>query len=201
LPENWADARLLLHVGDRAQLDRAAALLAPLNAGRTSTGLRFYTARRGSGPLPDLMARLLGRLDDEKIEGELQLVGTGEAEPPPPPVARRSLADTWDAEVDALPPDWSDVYAELELTSTDYLDRAALLTSPLNPPRYGGRPGFRFRCARSFGYGASPGMVRRCLERLDAERITGEVQILRALADTKPVATQGPVWYVGGRSV
>src|SRR5690242_19379035 len=151
LPENWADARLVLYVGDDAQLDRAAALLGPLNAGRTSTGLRFYTARRGSGPLPDLMARLLGRLDAEKIDGKLVLIGRGEAEPPPPAVARRSLADTWDAEVDALPPDWSDVYAELEVTSTDYLDRAALLVSPLNPARYGGRPGFRFRCARRFG--------------------------------------------------
>jgi hypothetical protein len=201
LPENWADARLFLHIGDRAQLDRAAALLGPLNAGRTSTGLLFYTARRGSGPLPDLMARLLGRLDAEKIAGEIALIGSGEAEPPPPAVARRSLADTWDAEADALPPDWSDVYAELELTSTDYLDRAALLMSPVNPARYGGRPGFRFRCARLFGYGASPGMVRRCLERLDAEGISGQVRILRALADTKPVGTQGPVWYVGGRSV
>ena len=201
LPEGWADARLLLRLADASELDRAAAVLAPLNAGRTTAGLRFYTARRGSGPLPDLMARLLGRLDAEKIEGELDLIGSGEAEPPPAPVARRSLAETWDAEVDALPPDWSDVYAEVELTSTDYLDRAALLMSPLNPARYGGRPGFRFRCARRFGYGASPGMVRRCLERLDAESITGEVRVLRALADTKPVATQGPVWYVGGRSV
>ena len=201
MPENWADARLLLRLADPERIDRGAAILAPLNAGRTTGGLRFYCARRGSGPLPDLMARLLGRLDAENIEGELELVGSGEAEPPPPPVARRSLAETWDAEIDALPPDWSDVYAELELTSTDYLDRAALLTSPLNPARYGGRPGFRFRAARRFGYGASPGMVRRCLERLDAESITGEVRILRALADTQPVATQGPVWYVGGRSV
>jgi hypothetical protein len=201
LPDDWADARLFLRPSDPAQADRAAALLAPVNAGRTSTGLRFYTARRGSGPLPDLVARLLARLDSEGIEGTLELVGSGQAEPPPPPVARASLADTWDAELAALPPDWSDVYAELELTSTDYLDRAALLTSPLNPSRYGGRPGFRFRCARRFGYGTSPEMVRRCLERLDAEHISGQVRILQALADTQPVATQGPVWYVGGRSV
>jgi len=25
--------------------------------------------------------------------------------------------------------------------------------------------------------------------------------VLRALSDTRPVQTQGPVWYVGGRSV
>ncbi len=44
-------------------------------------------------------------------------------------------------------------------------------------------------------------MAHRCLERLDEEGITGEVRILRALSDTKPVATQGPVWYVGGKAV
>jgi hypothetical protein len=44
-------------------------------------------------------------------------------------------------------------------------------------------------------------MVRRCLERLDGADIRGEVHILRALSDTKPWATQGPVWYVDGRSV
>ncbi len=201
LPDTWADARLLLRIDDAERADRAAALLAPLNAGRVSAGLRFYTARRGSGPLPELMTRLLARLDAEGIDGNLELVGSGEAEAPPAPVARRMLAETWDAEVAALPPDWSDVYGELELTSTDYLDRAALLVAPLNPSRYGGRPGFRFRSARRFGYGASSGMVRRCLERLDGEGITGEVRILRSLADTEPVGTQGPVWYIGGRSV
>jgi hypothetical protein len=55
--------------------------------------------------------------------------------------------------------------------------------------------------ARQFGYGASPGMTRRCLARLDEERITGRVEILRALSDTRPVGTQGPVWRVGGRAV
>jgi hypothetical protein len=42
-------------------------------------------------------------------------------------------------------------------------------------------------------------MVRRCLERLDATGIPGTVRILRALSDTHPVQTQGPVWYVGGK--
>jgi hypothetical protein len=44
-------------------------------------------------------------------------------------------------------------------------------------------------------------MTRRCLERLAEENIRGTVQILRALSDTRPVYTQGPVWYVGGRAV
>jgi hypothetical protein len=44
-------------------------------------------------------------------------------------------------------------------------------------------------------------MARRCFERLDDEGIHGELHILRVLCDTDNVATQGPVWYVGGRAV
>ena len=104
-------------------------------------------------------------------------------------------------ELAALPDDWSDLYAEIELSSSDYLERAALLMAPANPARYGGTPGFRFRVARRFGYGASVEMTRRCLQRLDEEGIRGAVRILRVLSDTRPVQTQGPVWYVGGKSV
>jgi len=44
-------------------------------------------------------------------------------------------------------------------------------------------------------------MVRRCLQRLDERGIPGELRILRVLSDSKPVSTQGPVWYVGGKVV
>jgi hypothetical protein len=200
LPADWGDARLRLRLDDAAQCDRAAALLGPLNPGRGRSEVRFYAARRGAGPLPELVRRLLARLDRERVRGTLELVSTEKAEPERI-IARPTLAGEWQAAVDALPPDWSDVYAELELDSTDYLERAALLAAPLNPARYGGRPGFRFRAARRFGYGASAEMVHRCLERLDEESIRGRVRILRALSDTQPVGTQGPVWRVGGRSV
>ena len=44
-------------------------------------------------------------------------------------------------------------------------------------------------------------MVRRCLERMDAERITGTLSVVTSLSDTENVATQGPVWRIAGRSV
>ena len=135
------------------------------------------------------------------LTGELELVGAGEAEPAALVTQRPTLAGTWDASVAGLPPDWSDLYAEVELVSSDWLDRAALLMAPVNPARYGAAPGFRFRVARRFGYGASPDMTRRCLERVDEEHIRGELRILRVLSDTDPVHTQGPVWYVEGKSV
>ena len=202
LPEDWGDARLVLTVSEDGQADRAAALLGPINPGRRGNQLRFFTARRGAGHRPDLIARLLRRLDEERIDGKLELVSSGRPEETvPPEIVRPTLAASWDAAVAALPSDWSDGYAEIELRSSDHLDRAALLLAPVNPARFGGKPGFRFRTARRFGYGVSPGMARRCLERLDEERIRGTVRILRALSDTRNAQTQGPVWYVGGRAV
>jgi hypothetical protein len=198
LDPRWSDARLELRIDDEQARNRAAALLAPAGPGRMGSAIRFYTARGGTGVGPEAVRRMLRRIDAEKISGNLELVAADEA-PPEPVISRASLAAEWDAALAVLPADWSDLLCELELTSTDHIERAALLTAPLNPIQGTGRPGFRFRCAASFGYGASAGMARRCLARLDEERIPGEVRILRALSDTHPIGTQGPVWMVGGK--
>jgi hypothetical protein len=44
-------------------------------------------------------------------------------------------------------------------------------------------------------------MARRCFERLDEEAIEGRVSVLRVLSDAHNVATQGVVWYVGGKAL
>jgi hypothetical protein len=198
-PDDWTQARFTLRVANEQDAARAAGLLGGINAARHRESVRFGVSRRGANG-PDVVARALARLDRERIGGELEAdatTGTATAS-----AARaQSLAVEWDAELAALPADWSDVYGELDLRSTDYVDRAALLLSPLNPARHEKTSAIRFRCAHSFGYGASAEMVRRCLERLDEEGIAGTVRILRALSDTKPWATQGPVWYVGGKAV
>ena len=201
LPEGWGDARLRLTIPDLGDCDRAAVLLGPVNPGRRGKVITFFTAQQGAGPSPALIRRLLARLDRKGIEGQLVLLGASEAERAAPPVEAKPFVPAWDEELAALPDDWSDLYAEIELESTDYLERAALLLAPVNPARYDGKPGFRFRVARRFGYGASTEMARRCLQRLDEEGIRGAVRVLRVLSDTRPVQTQGPVWYVGGRSV
>jgi hypothetical protein len=200
LPDGWDEARLRLTVADADGCDRAAALLGPANPGRHGKVVSFRAARRGAGPSPELVRRLLARLDAERNEGTLELVGTSEA-PSATPAELQTFVSAWGAQVAALPDDWSDLYAEVELYSSDYLERAALLLAPLNPARHGDELRFRFRVARLFGYGASPEMARRCLERIDEEGIRGRVRVLHALSDTRPVQTQGPVWYVGGRSV
>ena len=201
LPPAWAEARLELKVAESARSERAAALLGPAQPYRSSREtVRFAAARDGSAPGPDAIRRLLARLDGEGVRGSLALVDTAVSDRAPAP-APESLVGSWRAALATLPSDWSDLYAELELLSSDYLERAALLTAPLNPRRDGERTALRFRCAARFGYGASRGMVERCLDRCDAEQMRGSVRILRALSDTKPVATQGPVWQLDGRTI
>ena len=200
LPEGWGSARLRLIVSDRSKAERAAALLGPANPGRYGSFVSFEVARRGGGPSPNLVRRLLARLDAEGFAGTIDAVRI-EEEASATAAPERSLARQWQGLVGGLPDVWSDAYAEVELVSTDYLERGALLLAPLNPSRVPDRTAFRFRAARRFGYGASSMMTHRCFERLDSESIRGTLRILWALSDTKPVYTQGPVWYSGGGPV
>jgi hypothetical protein len=201
LPDGWGNARLRLTAAEEGECERAAALLGPATPGRHGRVISFFAARRGAGPSPDLVARLLRRLDQGRIAGELELVGTDVEAAAAAAAEPTTFVAGWERELATLPDDWSDLYLEVELFSSDYLERAALMLAPLNPARYGGKPGFRCRVARRFGYGASTEMSRRCFERLDEEGTRGTVRVLRALSDTRPVQTQGPVWYIGGRSV
>ena len=200
LPDDWSEATLVLVVPDAGRCARAAALLGPTNPGRLGTRIRFSTVRDGAGVGPEGVRRLLRLLDQEGIRGALELVVARE-EPRTDARRHESMRDQWKRLLDGLPSDWSDLYAEVRFTSTDYIERAALLLAPLNPARYGGPYALRFRSAHHFGYGAAPEMATRCLTRCDDEGITGEVEILRALSDTNPVGTQGPVWLVDGRAV
>jgi hypothetical protein len=201
LPAGWGEVRVRLHLEETARIDRAAALLGPLQAFRASPETLTFRVSRAASPGPDLVVRLLERLDGERLHGTLELVSLQEAAAREAEAPQLPLAAAWDLQLATLPADWSDLLAEVELTSSDYIERAALHLAPLNPRRDGDRLAFRLRCAQSFGYGASPGMVRRCLERCDAERIRGTVLVLRVLSDTRPVQTQGPVWQLSGRTV
>jgi hypothetical protein len=199
LDPRWSEAELSFSAADESQLSRAAALLAPASPGRRGSELRIVAQRSGSIG-PEAIRRLFRRLDNEGIDGELEVLLSGSITVTFSPVAA-SLADAWDAALAAVPSDWSDLFCELGLTSTDHADHAALLLGPINPLRREGRPGFRFRVARSAGYGAAPGMVRRCLGRLDDQGIPGDVRVLEAMSDSHHVGTQGPVWYISGKAV
>jgi hypothetical protein len=198
LDPSWNDVRLRLRVGTLKTRQRAAALLGPAGPGFAGDTIRFYVARGGHGIGPEAARRLLGRIDTEGITGVLSLVSASEAEATPE-VARATLAAEWDAALEVLPSDWSDLVAELELDSSADVDRAAVFCAPLNPIQSTGKPGFRFRSASSHGYGASAGMVGRCLARLDEADISGRIRLTRVLSDVHPVGTQGATFLVGRR--
>jgi hypothetical protein len=209
LPRGWERARLELTVEEAEEADHASLLLASATPGRQGRSFTLYVHGETSGltPTSGLVKRVVGRLDSAGIRGRVRLAGHEEAVAREAPAHARQdgepgkLAPSWDGLLRRLPPDWSDLYAEIELDSTDYLERGALLLAPVNPARYGGSTSFRFRSASRNGYGVAPGMARRALERLDEEGLSGRVRVLRVLSDTNPVSTQGPVWRVDGRSV
>lgn len=199
LPQGWTTARLAMSVAEDADADRTALVLSSLTPGRTGSSFRLEVRPERS---PEAIFR---RLDREGVRGRIDLIGTdagpGEAAAAAPRLPEAPLARQWEDVATDLPPDWSELYAEVVLTSSDFLSRAALLMAPLNPARYGAPTVLRFRTASRAGYGTAPEMARRCMERLDAERITGTLRVLRVLSHTAHAASQGPVWRVGGRSV
>jgi hypothetical protein len=198
--DGWTDLSLQLTLADETRAARATALLSPATPARFGSKLRFSVARGGSGVGPEAARRLLRRLDQERIWGTLELLGAqstaGER-----PRRREPLQEQWERRLATLPADWSDLYGQVTLESSDYLEPAALLLAPLNPARVGRGATFGFRAAHHFGYGVSPEMAARCFGRCDEQGITGALEILYVLSDTQPIGAQGPVWLVGGRTV
>lgn len=203
LPIDWETVELRLSTEQPDDIGEAARVLGPMNVGRVRDRLAVTVRRAGGASGPEAARRLFGRLDQARIWCLLEQdeVGVGETDVATSATARQAtpVAEAWDAALDELPSGWSDLLCSLELSSSDLLPRAALLCAPINPTREPDAVAFAFRCASRAGYGVSPVMARRCFERLDAEGIEGGVSVLRVVADTDNVATQGPVWYVGGR--
>jgi hypothetical protein len=201
LPEGWTEVQLALALDRPETANRASVLLGAIGPGRVENGLRLrITSADGA-----LLRRLLARLDAEGISGALAVADPQEAAASVQAVAPRehgrALASQWDELAAALPQDWSDLLCALELGSTDDLPTAALAIAPLNPSREKPPATLRFRVARRYGYGAAPEMARRCLARLDEQRITGRLRLVDEFSDTRPVATQGPTFVVGNRAV
>jgi hypothetical protein len=195
--DGWSEARIRVTLEEPERADRAAQLLAPLQPVRAAPNVLTYSAVGHS----ESVRRLLERLDAERIHGTLEVLSSDPARQAEPETPQASLREQWETALLTLPADWSDLLAEVEFGSSDWLERAAVNMVPLNPRRDGARLAFRFRAARTFGYGASTEMVARCLSRCDEDGIRGEVRTLRALSATRPVQTQGPVWQLEGRTV
>ena len=207
LPADWSEAHVRVRPEQADDLDEVARRLGGVGVGRVGDDLVLTAHRDDSSASEGSIGRALGRLDDARIWCSLSLAdvetapGAVSEDATAATPATGSLAEAWDALLAELPADWSDLLCRLALSSSALLDRGALLTAPLNPARDGDSVAFTFRAARRAGYGTSPGMVRRCFERLDAEGIEGSVAVLRHLSETDRVDTHGPVWLVGGRTL
>ena len=137
LPEEWADAQLALEVPNPVQRARAAALLGPANPGPrgvTSSASPRIAAARAPARRPFGVS--CGG-STTPGSGASSASSTRTEIPPEAEVDRAGLAPAWDALANGLPPDWSDLLCEIDLTSSDYLQRAALLLAPVNPARTG----------------------------------------------------------------
>ena len=197
MPETWARASLRLELRDRAAADQAAATLGPTGPYRVSaTILQFSVARDGSALGPQGITRLLSRIP----AGTLSL-SNSQASPRLEEREITSLVEGWDAALAGLPSDWSDLHAEIEFTSSDYIEPAAVLCTQMNPRRDGTRAAFKVRAGHRSGYGVAPEMARRCFERCDEKGIRGSISVLGVLSDTQLVSTQGPVWLSGGKTL
>jgi hypothetical protein len=198
LPEGWVRVDLHLKLANREAANDAAAALAPAGPYRAApTILRFTVARDGSALGPENATRLLSRIP----RGALTAVDSFAAARPVPVETTPPLAVAWDGAVAGLPADWSDAFLEVQLGSTDFVEKAAVLCIQANPRRVGTSAAFRFRAARKAGYGIAPGMARRCFERCDDAGITGTIAVLRVLSDTDHVGTQGPSWILDGQTI
>jgi hypothetical protein len=201
LGADWREARLAF--APEGAPSEAAAALGPVQPVRVGDELRFHLVRSEGGA--ERARNTLRQLDRKRVWGTLRLLDVAAQAAParavPSPVATRLLAEAWDDAISTLPPDWSDLLGELQLDSSDHLPRAALLGAPMNPTRVRDETALRFRASGKQGYGVSAPMARRCLERMDAEDITGRISIVYDLSDSENDVTQGPVWRVAGRSV
>lgn len=201
LPLTWSDVTIRITLEDTSDATRALALLTSAQPLVTDDGsIAIRVTRSGEGVSPQMARRALDRLDKKRIHAELT---SGEAATAGlrPVVPGVSLAASWDEALSKLPSDWSDLLGEVELNSSDWIDEGAVHLGPINPRRQGTTLIFQFRSSSKFGYGASIGMVRRCLERCDNAGMSGAVSVVRVLSDTHPVGTQGPVWQIAGKTV
>ena len=91
------------------------------------------------------------------------------------------LAADFQALVDSLPPDWTQLEADLRVEDEDRYIEAATLLSQINAMPYSKHDWhWRLRSAREFGHAAAPETVRGTLALLDDQGIEGELVLREA---------------------
>ena len=102
-----------------------------------------------------------------------------------------ALAETFKRIVDSLPPDWTQLSADLRLADEDRYIEAATFLTEINAQPYSKHDWhFRVRVARTFGHAAAPETVAGTLALLDAEGIGGELRATDARSGRVEVVPQ-----------
>jgi hypothetical protein len=92
-----------------------------------------------------------------------------------------ALADDFQAVVDSLPPDWTNLELDLRIVDEDRYVEAATLLVQINAMPYSEHDWhWRLRVAHEFGHAAAAETVRGTLALLDAQGIEGELAVREA---------------------
>jgi hypothetical protein len=89
-----------------------------------------------------------------------------------------ALSDDFQAALDALPPDWTDLELDLRIDDESrYIDTAVALSQVNAQPYSRSDWDWRLLVAHSFGHAAAADTVKGVLEKLDGEGVTGSMQV------------------------
>ena len=89
-----------------------------------------------------------------------------------------SLASDFKQVLEAMPPDWTDLELDLRIDDeSQYIDTAVALSQVNAQPYSEADWHWRLLIAHNFGHAAAAETVVGVLERLDAEGVTGEMQV------------------------
>jgi hypothetical protein len=92
-----------------------------------------------------------------------------------------ALADDFQAVLDSLPPDWTQLELDLRIADEDRYVEAATLVVQINAMPYSKHDWhWRLRVAHEFGHAAAAETVRGTLALLDDQRIEGELVLREA---------------------
>jgi hypothetical protein len=92
-----------------------------------------------------------------------------------------TFADDFQAVVDSLPPDWTNLELDMRIADEDRYVEAATLLTQINAMPYSEHDWhWRLRVAREFGHAAAAETVRGTLALLDGLGIEGELAVREA---------------------
>jgi hypothetical protein len=89
-----------------------------------------------------------------------------------------ALAEDFEAVVETLPDDWTDLELDLRIADEGRYVDAAVMLSYVNAQPYSRMDWhWRINVAHRFGHAAAPETVKGVLSKLDRERISGELRV------------------------